>query len=317
MQRLLSYLLGFLVATSAVAETFNLTDGRTIAGDPVGITSKGLVLKLGDGSYSSSTAWEQFTQESLKELRKNPKAAPFVETYIVLTDAEREKLSGLTLVEAPRIKRPSGRTGIVGMLFATGVGWFLVLLIYLGNLFAAYEVALYRAYSPQVVCGIAAVLPWIGPSVLLAIPRRVLVGLTGGKRASAPVVEEVEDVGEQEPSPEEILPPGEMFEEAELPEEAASPLLPDTITYSRGVVTFNRRFFETKLAKFTKLQKPDEIADLVLQFKTSRGEYVSTYISKLEQTSMNIKVAKGNATDDIKVPYLEVYEVQLKHKDLL
>jgi hypothetical protein len=32
---------------------------------------------------------------------------------------------------------------------------------------------------------------------------------------------------------------------------------------------------------------------------------------------MNIQVAKGGATDDIKVPYLEVYEVQLKHKDLL
>lgn len=318
MQRLLSYLMGFLISTSAVADTFKLTDGRTITGDPVGITAKGIVLKLGDGSYSSPTSWDQFSQETLKELRGNPKAAAFVESYITLTDAEREKLSGLTLVDVPRLDRPSGRTGIVGMLFATGVGWVLVLLIYLGNLFAAYEVALYRAYSPQIVCGVAAVLPWIGSSILLAVPRHVMVGMTGGKSgAAAKVAEAVEEVGEQEPSPEDILPPGEMFEEAEVPVEASVPLLPETITYSRGVVTFNRRFFETKLAKFTKLQKPDDVADMVLQFKTSRGEHVSSYISKLEPASMNIQVAKGGVTDDIKVPYLEVYEVQLKHKDLL
>jgi hypothetical protein len=145
-----------------------------------------------------------------------------------------------------------------------------------------------------------------------------MVGMTGGKSGpSVRVAEPVEEVGEQEPSPEDVLPPGEMFEEAEVPAEATVPLLPETITFSRGVVTFNRRFFETKLAKFTKLQKPDDIADMVLQFKTSRGEFVSTYISKLEQTSMNVQVVKGAATDDVKVPYLEVYEVQLKHKDLL
>lgn len=318
MQRLLGYLLGFLIASSAIAETYKLTDGRTIIGDPVGITSKGLVLKLSDGSYSSSTPWDQITQDSLKELRKNPKAAQFVEAYIVLTEEEREKLSGLTLVDVPRIDRPTGNTGIVGMLFSTGVGWFLILLIYLGNLFAAYEVALYRAYSPQIVCGIAAVLPWIGSVVLLAVPRQVLVGITGGRSsAGSPVAEEIEEIGEQEPSPEEILPPGEMFEEEPVPEEAAQPLLPETITYSRGVITFNRRFFETKFAKFTKLQKPEDVADLVLLFKTSRGEHQSTYISKLEQTQLTIQVSKGDASDDVTVPYLEVYEVQVKHKDLL
>lgn len=319
MQRLLCYLLVFMVMSSAMAETYRLKDGRSLTGEPIGITARGLVVKLGDGSYSALTPWDQFTQETLKLLRDHPKAGEFAEPLIELTEEEREKLSGLTLVDVPRLDRPSGQTGIVGMLFATGVGWFLVLLVYLGNLFAAYEVAMYRAYSPQIVCGIAAVFPWIGPIVMFSIPRNVLVGDSSAPPPAVAVEEEFEPT-EPEYLPEsaqEILPPGEMFDEAPVPEEATPALLPETITYSRGVVTFNRRFFETKLTKFTKLQKPDDIADLVLLFKTSRGEHQSTYISKLEQTSMTIQVAKGNATEDVTVPYLEVYEVQIKHKDLL
>jgi hypothetical protein len=128
----------------------------------------------------------------------------------------------------------------------------------------------------------------------------------------------VEEEPEQLPaSASEVLPPGEAFEEEPVPEVAAPTLLPEPITYSRGVVTFNRGFFETKLGKFTKLQKPEDIADLVLLFKTSRGEHQSTHITKLEQTAMTIQVAKGDAKSDITVPYLEVYEVQVKHKDLL
>jgi len=61
----------------------------------------------------------------------------------------------------------------------------------------------------------------------------------------------------------------------------------------------------------------EDVADLVMLFKTSRGDHQSTHITKLEQTAMTIQVAKGDVTADVTIPYLEVYEVQVKHKDLL
>ena len=196
-------------------------------------------------------------------------------------------------------------------------------------MFAAYEVALYRAYSPPAVCGLAAVLPWISQAALLAIPREALVGAMGGKTLEpapdevAPVEAAVELVvpgvvrasgTSADPA---VLPPGEVFEEVPLPPEAQSPLLPDTVTFSRGLVTFNRRFFESKLANFTKIVPPDEVQDMVLHFKTSRGNHVTTYISKLDASELHVRVAKGIASEEVKVPYLEIYEVQLKHKDVV
>lgn len=325
-QRLLTLLLGFLMASSSLAASYKLTDGSMIVGDPVGYSSRGLVLKLADGSYSSATAWNNLSQEALKELRSNPKAQRFVEPLITLTDEEREKLSGLKLADVAQIDRPSGRTGIVGMLFSSGVGWFLILLIYGGNLFAAYEVALYRAYSPQVVCGIAAVVPWLSQAALLLIPRNVLVGAMGGKpvnesttTAPPPPADEpaeAEPMAVAHDDPKAVLPPGEVYQEVPLPTETQTPLLPETITYSRGVVTFNRRFFESKLVKFTRTPLPDDVKDMTLFFKTSRGNHLTTYIAKLEQAELQIRVAKGTASENVAVPYLEIYEVQLKHKDV-
>jgi hypothetical protein len=226
----------------------------------------------------------------------------------------------------PRLERPSGNVGIIGMLFSSGLGWLLVLLIYVGNLFAAYEVDLYRAYSPQAVCGAAALLPWITQAALLAIPRETLVGAIGAKGGLAKPSDEeaeAEESSEAEPAASAaaaaeptVLPPGEVFEEVALPPEAQTPLLPETVTFSRGVVTFNRRFFETKMAKFRKLVPEEDAKDFVLVFKTSRGNHTTRHISKLEQNELYIQVAKGQATEDVKVPYLEIFEVQLKHKDL-
>lgn len=322
-KRLLIVLLGLFIATVASAAIYQTTDGRNLIGDPVGYSDRGLVMKLADGSYAPAVPWSQLTQDTLKDLRKNPKAANYVEQYIQLSDAERQKMSGLKLVPVPRIDRPTGHTGVMGMMFSSGVGWFLVLLIYLGNLFSAYEVALYRAYSPQAVCGLAAVLPWIGPALLLAIPREMLIGAIGGRQPVAavePAPEELQELSEGglppagvEPT---VLPPGESFEDVAPPPEVVPALLPETITYSRGVVTFNRRFFESKLNMFTKVVPPDEAKDLVVVFKTSRGNLSTKYISKLEPTELYIHVEKGNASEDVKIPYLEIYEVQVKHKDV-
>ncbi len=325
-QRLLTLLLGCWLAIGAVAATFETTDGQTLMGEPVGFSNRGLVMKQPDGTYSAATPWAQMSQATLKELRDNPRAARFVEPFIRITEEEKTKLSGLTLADVPRLERPTGHVGIIGMLFSSGLGWLLVLLIYMGNLFAAYEVALYRAYSPQAVCGAAALLPWITQALLLAVPREKLVGAIGAKggptkpsdeEANQEAAPEAEASGHAawaaEPT---VLPPGEVFEDVALPPEAHTPLLPETVTFSRGVVTFNRRFFETKMAKFRKIVPEEDAKDFVLVFKTSRGNHTTRHITKLEQNEVYIQVAKGNATEDVKVPFLEIYEVQLKHKDL-
>ena len=174
-QRLMIILLGVLLAGPTWAAVYKTTNGGELSGEPVGYSNKGLVMKLDDGSYSTATPWAQLSQETLKALKENPKARRFVEPFIRLSEEEKETLSGLKLADVPRLDRPTGNVGIIGMLFASGLGWLLVLIAYFGNLFAAYEVALYRAYSPPVVCGLAAVLPWISQAALLAIPREALM----------------------------------------------------------------------------------------------------------------------------------------------
>jgi len=325
-QRLLIAMIGFLVTAGAPAATYQTTDGRILTGEPVGFSNRGLVMKLGDGSYEPAVPWAQLSQETLKELRDHPKAGRYVEPFIRLTEEERKQRSGLTLADVPRLDRPAGQKGMVGMLFASGIGWFLMFLVYLGNLFAAYEVALYRAYSPQAVCAAAAVLPWITQGALLAVPRETLIGAMGGKAPPPPMAELVEEPPAAVESAEaalaagvepEALPPGETYEEGTIPPEAQSPLLPDSVTYSRGVVTFNRRFFESKRNAFMKVVPPDSAKDMVVLIKTSRGDHLTNYLVKLEQTEMRIRVTKGDASEEVRIPYLEIFEVQVKHRDLV
>jgi hypothetical protein len=91
--------------------------------------------------------------------------------------------------------------------------------------------------------------------------------------------------------------------------------LPPTQTFQRGAFMFNRRFFETKFPGFFGMVRRDAEKDLVLILKSARGTYDVDRISRISANDLHVQVRKGHATEEVMIPFTEVQELQLKHKD--
>jgi len=55
--------------------------------------------------------------------------------------------------------------------------------------------------------------------------------------------------------------------------------------------------------------------DLVLVIKSSRGEYTTQRISRIAANDLHVQVQHGATTEEIMVPFQEIKELRLKHKD--
>lgn len=289
------------------AETFQLTDGQSLTADIVSFNESGLLLRLGDGKYQR-VPWANFSQSDLKRLGQDQKKADFVEPFIEIPQEDRVKKTEVVIKPVERLELPA-KGSLLGALFRSSVGLVSLLLIYLANLYAAYEISVVRAYPPALVCGISAVAPFIGPIVFLCLPTRIVSAgewKPGQPRAQAPV--ESETVSAVAP-PEggSVYPPPEAAE--------AAPALPKTQVFQRGQFTFNRRFLETKFAGFFGLVRRDPEKDMVLVFKTGRGEIVANRITRITANDLHLEVRKGAATQEVTVTFPEIQEIQLKHKD--
>ena len=95
----------------------------------------------------------------------------------------------------------------------------------------------------------------------------------------------------------------------------AAPAGPPHTIYKRGQTTFNRRFFETKLANFLRVTPSEADKDMVLFIKSSRGEYTGTRIARITPDDLQLLVVKGGASQNVAIPFTEIGEVHVKHKD--
>jgi len=310
-------LLGFIlcwcvwVVPLAQAESYQLLDGKSVTGEVVlPARPEGVNIRTAPGTYEF-VGWTNFTQAALQELVKNDKVAPFAEPYVEITDEERLKKTDIgEKVIPPRLERPPNGS-LLGALFHSSVGIFTLLLIYAANVYAGYEIAVVRAYPPVMVCGISAVAPFIGPVIFLCLPTRM----------ESPA----ETVTEPPPPEPTALDHGSM---ADVPagtvsstlhiahEEAATTTArPETQVFKRGQFTFNRRFIETKFSGFFGLVRRDTEKDLVLLLKSSRGDFTVNRITRIAANDMHVEVRKGAATSEVQIPFVEIQEIQLKHKD--
>ena len=78
---------------------------------------------------------------------------------------------------------------------------------------------------------------------------------------------------------------------------------------------FNRRFFETKFPGFFGVVRREADKDMVLFIKAARGQYIGERISRISANDMYVQVHKGEASEEVMVPFSEIQEVQLKHRD--
>jgi hypothetical protein len=295
-----------LCCAGARAETFELTDGQTLTADIVSWNEAGLLLNLGGGKYERYP-WTRFSQATLKALAQKPKLAPLVEPFLEIPVESRIKKTEVQIKPVERLALPP-RGSLFGALFGSSVGLAALLLIYAANLYAAYEISIVRAYPAAMVCGIAAVAPIIGPAVFLCLPTRV-ASAEEWKPGHAPA-HAAEAVAPGAEAPVETA--GAGVAAAEAP---SAPKLPPTQVFARGQFTFNRRFFETKFPGFFGLIRRDADKDMVLVVKAARGEFVAHRITRITANEIYLDVRKGAASQEVSVPFVEIREVQFKHKD--
>jgi hypothetical protein len=294
------WLCGLLVA--ARADTLSLIDGATLTGDIVKSTDTGLMLHLPDDTYTN-VLWTKLSQNTLKELTKNSKIKPFVEPFIEIPLSERQKKPEIKIQDVTRLELPP-KQSLLGALFSSSVGLFALLLIYAANIYAGFEIAVFRARPKALVMGVAAVLPILGPIIFLAMPMQV---------ETAPVEVQVEAdpatfaVAGQPPASEEIQ-IAAMSSQTPSATQAAGQI------FQRGQFTFNRRFIESKFAGFFGETRSSADANTILIVKTANSQLIVERVTRIAASDMHVEVALGETRQEVMVPFADIQEIQLKPK---
>jgi hypothetical protein len=295
------------------AMTFEYADGTKVEGEIV--QGKPDVLKIRvEGNKYEDIAWEKLSQATLKELASDTKLRldQFIEPYIEISADEMVKKTEVVIKAVPRLERPA-RVSLLGGLFGSSVGLVVILMLYLANLYAAYEIATVRAYAPGMVCGIAAVAPIVGPVVFLCMPTKLKSSEKLEHEAAPEVAAADSSPLAPEPGAAAQPAPGGLHI-AHAPPEARTAHPPPQV-FKRGQFTFNRRFIETKFSGFFGVIRRDADKDMVLVIKSARGEYIATRISRIAANDMHVDVHRAGASQEVQIPFLEIQEIQLKHKE--
>jgi hypothetical protein len=318
-----------LAAGAATAGTYKFTDGTQILGEPISLTENGVVFKQSDDTVLPRYTWDKLTPDAIKTLYsevKAPRDRALLQPLMDILPEETPKVKELVVKAVVTPERPTQHTGIFA-IFGSSLGLMIVLILYGANIFAAFQIALYRNQPVSRVCGLAAI-PFFGilsPIIFIAMrpkpPSPEIV-----EAASAPVAEQ------GIPLPQAVAPPGGTsaaparapismsgVAAAAAPEEAPAPAadLPAPIVFVRGEFTFNRRFFETKFPGFFRAIRAEAEKDLVLLLKTNRGDFVGRRITRITPNELYLQVFSNNATADEMIPFIEVMEVQVRHKDAI
>ncbi len=323
-----------MLAGIARGDTFQLADGSALSGDIVSASEAGLKVKIAEDTYTN-VSWDKFSQADLKRFATDPgmqkyKLTDFVTPFIEVTEEQRREKTDIgPLKSVPRLNQPAAGS-FFGAMVSSPVGFFVLLLLYAGGIYAAYEVAIFRRRPRGLVCGLAAIpgLGLLSPIIFMSM-------------AAPPLQSEGEESYAQEPQSSATAPaaapPGYTVPgvtapsaapaeaEAGAPDthglhlaksSAAAPAsLPPPQIFQRGAFMFNRRFFETKFPGFFGLVRREAEKDMVLHIKAARGQYLVDRIARISANDMYVQIRKGEATEEVMVPFTEVQEVQLKHKD--
>ena len=302
------WLCGLFVAVAA--DTFPLTDGKSVTGDVISYNDNGVIFRLDADKYSERVPWTKFSQDALKQLSKNPKIRPLAEPFIETPPPERVKGGEVKVREVARLELPP-KQSLFGALFRSSVGLVVLMLIYAANIFAGYEIAVVRSRPIALVMGVAVVLPILGPIIFLAMPARVEPSKTAAPQPeAAPQIFTVPGVAQPAEAGIHIVEASWQGKSSSAP--AANPNEPQI--FQRGQFTFNRRFFETKFSGFFSMIRRESEKNLMLTVKTGRALFVVERITRIAANEMHVEVAQGAAKQEVTVPFAEIVEVQLKPK---
>jgi hypothetical protein len=318
------------VSITASAGSYTLANDTKVEGDPISITEDGVVFHTADGADLARIPLDKFTQDSLRALRAaaKPGEKALLDQWIEELPQEKAQRKEIIVKPIQIPDRPTTRLGVMA-LFASPVGLTILLILYGANLFAAYEVAIYRRQPLSTVCGLAAV-PLLGvlsPIIFIAMPTRTEL-IEGQEepqtrfRSIPPPAEDVAAPPEERAGAGSGKRPSLTVQGTGATRQPAGPLaqetasvLPEPIVFRRGDFSFNRRFFETKLAGFFRLVPGEAEKDMVIHIKSGRGDFTGRRITRVTPAELYLQVFHDNATADEMIPFVEVLEVQIRHKD--
>jgi hypothetical protein len=303
-----------LFSVLARGETFTLSNGETLTGEVLTNSANdlGVQVKVGEGEYKR-IPWSNFLQEDLRNFAQNKKMEPFVQPFIEISPEEKAKKTEVTIKQPERVKRAE-KHSLIGSFFSSGLGILVLLILYAANIYAALEIAIFRGQPLLLVCGVAAILPIIGPIIFVSMPTRLQPSEQTWETAPPPQESAgAEPVNPMQGDAESL--PASSLHIAQPEPQSAKPSVPATETFQRGQFTFNRRFFETKFPGFFGVVRRDADRDMVLQIKTSRGEFAGQRISRIAANELHLEVAKGQVSEEVTIPFIEIQQIQLKHKD--
>ncbi len=127
-------------------------------------------IKVGEAKYER-VPWANFSQEDLKKFAKVQKLEPLVEPFIEISQEEKIKKTEVNIKQPPRLQRPAPHS-LIGALCSSGLGLFVVVLVFAANVYAGYEVSIFKTRPAVLVCGVSALLPLIGPIIFLCLPTK-------------------------------------------------------------------------------------------------------------------------------------------------
>ena len=327
----LAFLLSFFLAFIPMlmnGGTYTLADGQTqVSGEPISYNDNGVVLRSPSGSVQTRIPWANFSQAALKTLAseaKGAKDASFVEPFIEELIQQKSRQKEITIQPINTLQRPTGRLGVFAA-FSSPLGLMILTLFYGANLFAAAEIARFRRLSVPAVCAVCAVIPVVGPILFLCVPTTaqaapdLALASAGGpprpptqsimERATQATAQAIQKVTQTLNEPVEPL-----VVQVPEPETPRVPLPPPQV-FAKGEFTFNRRFFESKFPGFFRLVPSETEKDMLISIKAARGHFTGRYISKINQTELYLQVFKNEVTADEMIPFIEIQEIVVRHKD--
>jgi hypothetical protein len=299
------------VSAVLTAADFKMNNGNVLTGDLASADEDGIVVKLQVGTLTKREPWVNFTQETLKELARDPKIQPLVDPFIEVTLEEldaKQKKKDIVIRDVPtRLDRPDHRPGFF-TAFLSPIG-LLLLTVFMGaNLYAAYEIALYRDRPVPMVCAVSLVLPFLGPLLFLSIPS----GTPPPPEESAP-----------EPSAAAAAPASSFASNPNMPKSSLSIAATDKAgaaaaasqpqVFGRGEFTFNRRFIETKFSGFFRLVPTEAEKDLVLVVKGVKQEYIGKRITRISSNEFHMQLLANNT--EVMITFAEIQTITVRHKD--
>jgi hypothetical protein len=306
----MSWMVLVLNVVGAFGAEFRLMNGDVYRGE-ASFNEDGLVVRLDIGGFSPRISWGKLTQETLKEIAEDPRARefaePFIEVPIEVREAERRQRKEIRISEPPTVPLPPEQGGFFASM-TNPVGWFILGVLYLANLYAGFEVARFKGRPMVLVVGLSAIAPIIGPIIFALLPRGGGAA-AGGETAEAGAAAPAEAVNPMAQALPSGMGGGGLGLAAHGAKAAAGTGYNQV--YNRSNTTFDRRFFETKFTGFFRVVPGDAEKDLVMVIKTPKSEIVATRITRISAGEAHFQLQRGA---ELNVPFGEMVEVSTRHK---